>query len=756
MNGLNPVPLTPSPVRLTRAAASPGDITFLMRCLRQRRRLVALAAVIGLGLGVAAQVALPRHYAATEQLILDYRRLVNVSPQEAVFNFRLSDAAMDSQTEILTSDGILGRTVDTLDLATDPEFIGGDGLLTRLLVSAGLVTAPASLPLSDRRQDAILALRKAVKVERLGLSYVIAITAAAKGAEKTARIADGVTDAYIADQMDARREVAGSALDWFETRLRELQANVTEAEHKAIEYRIANQIMLSGGKFVDEQQVQDLSSRLVAAQERRSLAQARLTRASAIIDGQRSLDGLLPGSLGDELRDPVIVGLLNDYHNVSRRVQQNMTLYGPTHEAVVKGQAEVRSLQDNLVSQFKQIAAGAKSDTEIATSDEVTVGDMLQQAAARAAQAQKGRVELTLLQGAADSMTALRDNFVMQYSMSTQQQTFPITETRVTSRASVPATPSWPTPRKTLVGGLALGLIVGFAWAVGDEALSRRLRKRADLEATTGHKCLGYLPFCAALAGLGRDQPLFGSCTREEAFAAERLRATLLDIERGSGRASGVVVGVVGTRGADGATTTAAALAAAAQAAGRHVLLVDADLLTASLSRRYAPSASRGLIAALADPLVKPVIEDVSDDDGHIACLAAGSEVKDDLRRADLNPAGFARLIDRLRPQFDLILVDLPPLASSTVARMIADALSGYLLVLRWNVTTKDTVIGCLDANPEVEAKLLGSVFNRMSLARADMIDDAALIDASTASAGSGAPRRRSAALRWATNPFLL
>ncbi len=467
----------PSPLRSTREAGSPGDLTFLMKCVRQRRRLVAGAALAGLGLGLVAQLTLPRRYVATAQMMLDYRRLVNVSPQEAVFNFRLSDAALDSQTEILMSDGVLGRAVDALDLAKDPAFIGGDGPLSRALISAGLAGDPAGQPPQERRQEAVLTLRKSLKVERLGLSYVIQITASAKTPEKAVKLADGVTDAYIADQMDARRSVASGALDWFETRLRELQADVTKAQHDAIAYRLANQIMLSDGKYIDEQQVQDLSSRLIASQERRFLAQARLTRADAIVAGQRGLDGVLPGSLGDEMRDPVIVALLNSYHDVSRRMQQNLALYGPAHEAVLKDQAEMRSLQDNILSQFRQIAAGARSDAEIAVSDEAAVGAMLAQAAAQAAQGQKARVELTLLQGAADSMTALRDNFVMQYSMSTQQQTFPITETRVTSRAGLPFEPAWPTPRKTLVGGLALGLIAGFCLAIGGEALSRRLRK---------------------------------------------------------------------------------------------------------------------------------------------------------------------------------------------------------------------------------------------------------------------------------------
>ncbi len=742
------------PSRLTREAGSPGDLTFLLRCVRRHRRLVTAAALVGLGLGLFAQLTLSKRYVAVTQMMLDYRRLVNVSPQEAVFNFRLSDAALDSQTEILMSDGVLGRAVDALNLAQDPEFIGGDGPLSRALVSAGLIGDAAGRPLGERRQNAVLALRKALKVERLGLSYVIEITASAKTPEKAVKLADGMTDAYIADQMDARRSVASGALDWFETRLRDLQADVTQAQHDAIEYRLANQIMLSDGKFIDEQQVQDLSSRLIAAQERRFIAQARLTRANAIVDGQRNLDGVLSGSLGEEMRDPVIVALLTGYHDVSRRMQQNLGLYGPTHGAVLKDQVEMRSLQDNIVSQFKQIAAGARSDAEIAGGDEESVRAMLKQAAAQAAQGQRARVELTLLQGAADSMTALRDNFVLQYSMSTQQQTFPITETRVTSRASLPFEPAWPTPRKTLVGGLALGLIAGFSLAVGSEALSRRLRKRSDLEAVTGRRCLGYLPVSAALSALGGSRAVLDARTGPDAFAVERLRATLLDLDRQGGRPSGLVLGVVGAKAGEGATTAAAAIAVTAVAAGRRVLLIDADLRNASSSARFAPLAREGLAEALADPRTVPAPVPCGGGE-RLACLPAGG--RSGAPEAILDADAFARLIDRLRPDFDLIMVDCPPLAPSVAARSIADALDAYLLVVRWNATTKDIVTDCLDANPEVGAKLLGAVFNRILLRHADMIDDAALTHANASlRARRAGPFRRASPGRWAANLFQL
>ena len=159
------------------------------------------------------------------------------------------------------------------------------------------------------------------------------------------------------------------------------------------------------------------------------------------------------------------------------------------------------------------------------------------------------------------------------------------------------------------------------------------------------------------------------------------------------------------------------------------------------------------LAEALADPRTVPAPVPCGGE--RLACLPAGG--RSGAPEAILDADAFARLIDRLRPDFDLILVDCPPLAPSVAARSIADALDAYLLVVRWNATTKDIVTDCLDANPEVGAKLLGAVFNRILLRHADMIDDAALTHANASlRARRAGPFRRASPGRWAANLFQL
>ena len=60
------------------------------------------------------------------------------------------------------------------------------------------------------------------------------------------------------------------ANDWFSKRIQILNEQLAQAQNAAVAYRKSNQVMLAGGKYVDEQQVVEISARLTAARNERA------------------------------------------------------------------------------------------------------------------------------------------------------------------------------------------------------------------------------------------------------------------------------------------------------------------------------------------------------------------------------------------------------------------------------------------------------------------------------------------------------
>jgi capsular exopolysaccharide synthesis family protein len=158
------------------------------------------------------------------------------------------------------------------------------------------------------------------------------------------------------------------------------------------------------------------------------------------------------------------------------------------------------------------------------------------------------------------------------------------------------------------------------------------------------------------------------------------------------------------------------------QRVGR-VLLVDCDMRNPYLSRVLSPKANSGL-----SELTKG---DVSRDD---AVLDGATEnvnflpARSDRRNGQNAPALVDSLSMRdafagLRGQYDLIFLDLPPLAPVVDARAISDLIDGYLLVVEWGQTKTDIVQHALAHAKQLNDKLIGIALNKVDVTRLGRYD---------------------------------
>lgn len=155
-------------------------------------------------------------------------------------------------------------------------------------------------------------------------------------------------------------------------------------------------------------------------------------------------------------------------------------------------------------------------------------------------------------------------------------------------------------------------------------------------------------------------------------------------------KSNGVLV-VAGLKPGDGATISAANIAAAAAVDGQRVLLVDANARDAGLTRLLGwPVSRNGLLNVLAGSgtLVDAITPVTLKTFATVSVIPIGSAGVDGA--AVLRGARLASLFEALRMQFDLVVVDGPPVLTvpdSLSLTMHADAL---LLVLRQGMASAD------------------------------------------------------------------
>jgi capsular exopolysaccharide synthesis family protein len=253
---------------------------------------------------------------------------------------------------------------------------------------------------------------------------------------------------------------------------------------------------------------------------------------------------------------------------------------------------------------------------------------------------------------------------------------------------------------------IALGLLIGAAAVAVREATRKTVTDEEDLRrlglGTVGVISLGGRPGRAGIAS--PDAAL------AEAF--RRLRSMLPDI---SGSVSegerGTSFLLTGSNREEGTTAVACGLAIAMAETGAKVALVDANLRTPGVSRYLALDTTPGLADVLAGATEVPeVLRDSLD--GRLTVLPAGHHPVDP--GEILASPALGETVRELTEQFDVVLVDAPPLHSVADAAVLSKVTDSALLVVRAGRTRIADVERSTDLLERVGATLAGAVLNAL------------------------------------------
>ena len=173
--------------------------------------------------------------------------------------------------------------------------------------------------------------------------------------------------------------------------------------------------------------------------------------------------------------------------------------------------------------------------------------------------------------------------------------------------------------------------------------------------------------------------------------------------------------------GGEGKTTTAIWLATALSQAGRKVLLIDGDHRRGTILHRLEGRAGAGfaeLVSGLEDP-ARLTQRDMND---RFDYITAGTPMT-----RPFGPAEFATLqslLNRFRDEYDLVIIDTPPLLAMTDALIFAQIADATIFVCRWNSTTRQAVAGSINRLARSGASLIGVALTMVDRGRLSLFSD--------------------------------
>jgi polysaccharide biosynthesis transport protein len=712
-----------------------ASATFVAARATVERQWPTMLTVILTALAAAAIYLLTAQpkYTATAALYVDTHKVQLLQAQQSLGGESPIDSSLiDSQVEILKSENIARAVIKNLNLLDDPEFSGPPGGLAGAAVALIERFAPGAPPsqYASTRQ-ALTRFAKALTIKRLGLSYVIEIGFQSTDPQRAAKIANAVADAYTADSLESKYRSSRRAAGWLQDRLKELRLQASDAERAVVDYRAENNIVDAGGRLMNEQRLAELNTALTSAQAARAEAEARAKRVEEIV---RAVDqkgiSAETATVTDTLHNDVITRLRQQYLDLAEREADWTTRYGPAHLAVVNLRNQMREIRRSIADELKRIAEAYRSDLDIAKSHEETVKQGLATLVTQSNQTSQAQVTLHDLDANSQSYRALIDNFLQLYMVSVQQQSFPLTESRLITEASPPLHPS--SPKLWLTAAIAVfgGGLLAFAVATFRELADRVIRTAGQIESALGVECLATTPFAkppSACSGLGEacdwQARTFASDDRLLSYAlespsshfAESLRAIKMAIDLRGQEKPNKMIGMTSALPNEGKSTLAAALARLIAQGDASVILVDGDLRNPSLSRRLTPFAETGLVEAI---LGEVALDQAVwwDPATALHFLPAGGAGRNG-RASDLLFSRQAEAVFRaLRSAYDYVIVDLSPLALIVDVRASAKFIDSYLFVVEWSRTKIDAAERALSAARQIHGDVMGAILNKVNL----------------------------------------
>lgn len=715
--------------------SSPIDIDRLLGIARRQWRVVAASVIVAVVIGIAYLLTATPLYSAKTTVMIDRGNDSLVQQVTSLESLGDDESSVLSQVELLKSETIAAAVVSKLKLDQNAEFMAEDGSLLRSariflakmlnpknwFGSADLETTQAE----DNRQTAIDKVVGSTAVARVGRSYVLEISFTSPSPQLAAQVANGIGDAYLIDKLDSKFDATRRASSWLLDRISELRQKSLESDLAVQRFRSDNNLLSAGNMLLSEQQLSELNSALITARGDTAKAQANYDRIESIIKA-----GDPQAIVVDALANPVVTSLRQKYVEVSKRRTEIQQLLGDGHVQVQRLTREMEEYQRLMFDELGRIAESFKSELEVTTAREKSLEESLSQATTVSATANETQVQLRELERESQTYRNLYSSFLDRYQQALQQQSFPVTDSRVISRATEPDRPSAPKKPLAMALFIALGMAAGGMLGAFREYRDRFFRTGEQIRTELGLEPLGIAPLVDNVAAGAPAQQ--GALANPRALSktssisdyvidhplsafAEALRSAKIAVDLTAPSKPCKIVGILSTLPDEGKSTVSVNFAELLASQGARTLLIDSDLRNPGATRMLAPAATAGLLEVLIEG--RPVENTLMiNPRTNLAFLPAVVKQRVPHSSELLNSSEMQRILALLSSKFDYIILDLPPLAPVVDARAIASRVDGFMYVVEWGKTSRSTVRHTLLQEARIVEKCIGVLLNKVDM----------------------------------------
>ena len=627
--------------------------------------------------------------------------------------------AMDTQTHVLQSDAIAKLVIRRLNLDSDPAFAGKGA--TR--ASSAPTASPAESREIEPHQEAALVgkFHGALQINSIPRTRLLEIRFSSTDPVLAAKAVNTLIDTYIEQNYKTRLDATMRTSDWLTQQLSELQMRVEESQEKLVRYQKEHGILgIDEKENIITSKLDELNKELTAAEGDRMQKESVYRLASS---GE-------PDLLSNIDPSSPIVKLRSQEEDLHRQLAQASVHFQPTYPKVEELNQQMAAVQADIKAEITRLATKYQKDYLAALGREKLLRASLENQKTEENQLNESAIEYSLLKRDVESNRQLYEGLLQKLKEAGVMTGLRSSNVRIVDPASAPTAPSSPNIPRNLLMSLAVGLAGGLSLAFILESRDTTVHSLEQVRMITALPSLAVIPFSARNTRslpqsnskrLPPTAPAMASAMRPKSEIAEAYRALRTSILLSKTGRSAKILMVTSALPQEGKTTTSVNLAIVLAQQGARVLLIEADMRRAGISKILQLNSNIGLSTILGEKILRDPEEAILQvvDVPNLRVLPAGpvalhpSEMLSSPRMRDL--------LSSLEPEFDHIIIDTPPVLSVTDASLLSALADSTLLVIRAGVTSRAALRRTYDMLSHVDARIMGVILNAANFTEPDL-----------------------------------
>ncbi|MBZ5591970.1 MAG: polysaccharide biosynthesis tyrosine autokinase [Acidobacteriia bacterium] len=561
-------------------------------------------------------------------------------------------------------------------------------------------------------ENAPILLRR-LKVVRPPNTYLLLVSYRSPDPHLAADVANAIANSYLQHTYDLRVRSSTNLASYMEKELEELKVKMEASTQRLLQFERELNVINP------EEKTNIVSARLLQLNTEYTNAQADRVRKEA---DYNSVRGGSFAAAQVSVQGEALKRLLERQNELQEKFAAAEAHYGANHPEYKKAAGQVAEVDRQIEHTRQNIGQRVETEFREAENRERMLARAVADTKAQFDQLNARSFEYQSVKREAEGDRKVYDELLRKIKEAGINASFQNSTIRVADAARPGLQPVFPRLRLNLLLALLLSSVVAAAAAIVSDSLDKTVRDPELVARLLHSEVLGSLPHVrrwrrfdpvatppgtngngAALVRAERDPAL---TAYREAVRALRNSIVLADFDR-----SVHSLLITSASPGEGKSTIAAHLALTHSAQQLKTLLIDGDLRRPSVHKRFNVPGMVGLSSVLIAGM--PWRDAILTPPGmtHLHVLPAGPPSQ---RATDLIGNGLGRFLEEAAAEYDLIVLDAPPLLGFAEPLEMASIVDGVVVVTRAGQTTRKAVATALAMLARLRANTLGIVLNEV------------------------------------------